>query len=1049
MSEQNVKSSSSSPKRSGWGKKLLCVFGVLVLLVVILFFVVTSGAFLKGVILPKVGASMNADITAGDVALSPFSQLELHDLKVTPKGKETLLTTALVRVRYSLFSIIGGKIIVPEVTIESPVVTLVTEADGSSNLDPITKQASAQSKPAPSSSKSSAPPTIDIKSVALKNATVRTTKNFKDGTHQVIELSNVNFSLADLKNGATGKMEVSAAIAMDDTVTNTVGSLMAKLNGSFTFDLTQDLKPGKVNGKLSLAVNEAKGGLAQLAALTADVDCEATPTEIKQMSLKFAQSGQALGEVRVSGPFDAAKSEGKLTVSVLSIDKRVLNLAGAASGMDFGTTMINSTNVIELTKGGAVIMASGQLDAAHARVTTKAGQTTPTLDLRVDYAVTVDNAAKTALLQKLDIAGQQDSKSFLQGALTSPMMVSFGGAAGTMGDAAFNLTVNDLSLDPWRAFAADMAPAGMVNVKLKVLSQQGGKTMVFDLDSGVTGLGAKVNDQTISGVGVAVKAHGTAASTGAASLNQIKLDSYTLDVTQQGQSALAVSGSGTVDSATQDADLQLTVQAALARLLAIVPQPGLTVDSGTVDFKGHVTKKQQDQAVNAKIVLAGLTGKSGNNKFSNLGATVDLDAGAKGQQMEVRTGMLTLTPTERAKNEIRLTGTIDMTKPTAISGNLKLASDAVDVTHFYDVMEGNTNAASAPVVKAQAQASDNNKEPDAVKLPVGNFVFEINVGHFYLREVEAANFQMITKIEGSHVVIKPAQLTLNAAPINGSVDLNLGVPGYVYDVNFTADKIPLAPLVNSFAPDRKGQISGFTTAGAQIKGAGVTGTSLQKNLAGQFNFLSTNMNLSLTNVKSPMITSVINTVVGLPDLIRNPTAILGNLLNKGKSTGTQNTGFTDQLTAAPIDVMLVNAQAANGKVQLQQTEVRSKAFQILAKGEIAIAPILTNSTIQIPVSVTLSRDLAGKLGLVTKDTPTNGVYVPLPDFLKLKGTVGKPGKDIDAMALLSFAAKTAGGVGGQTGGAAKDKASSLIDAASGLFGGKKSTPAPAKDQKKP
>ena len=209
------------------------------------------------------------------------------------------------------------------------------------------------------------------------------------------------------------------------------------------------------------------------------------------------------------------------------------------------------------------------------------------------------------------------------------------------------------------------------------------------------------------------------------------------------------------------------------------------------------------------------------------------------------------------------------------------------------------------------------------------------------------------------------------------------------------------------------------------------------------------MNLSLTNVKSPMITSVINTVVGLPDLIRNPTAILGNLLNKGKSTGTQNTGFTDQLTAAPIDVMLVNAQAANGKVQLQQTEVRSKAFQILAKGEIAIAPILTNSTIQIPVSVTLSRDLAGKLGLVTKDTPTNGVYVPLPDFLKLKGTVGKPGKDIDAMALLSFAAKTAGGVGGQTGGAAKDKASSLIDAASGLFGGKKSTPAPAKDQKKP
>jgi hypothetical protein len=116
----------------------------------------------------------------------------------------------------------------------------------------------------------------------------------------------------------------------------------------------------------------------------------------------------------------------------------------------------------------------------------------------------------------------------------------------------------------------------------------------------------------------------------------------------------------------------------------------------------------------------------------------------------------------------------------------------------------------------------------------------------------------------------------------------------------------------------------------------------------------------------------------------------------------------------------------------------------MAAGDITLAPALTNSTINIPVGITLSRALADKVGLVSKDTPTNAVYVALPDFLKLKGTVGKPDKDINTMALLAFAAKTAGGVAKQTGGAATDTVGSLLDAAAGLFGGKKATtPQPA------
>jgi len=128
-----------------------------------------------------------------------------------------------------------------------------------------------------------------------------------------------------------------------------------------------------------------------------------------------------------------------------------------------------------------------------------------------------------------------------------------------------------------------------------------------------------------------------------------------------------------------------------------------------------------------------------------------------------------------------------------------------------------------------------------------------------------------------------------------------------------------------------------------------------------------------------------------------------------------------------------------GKVLLQSTEVRSAAFQALAAGQIVLEANLTNSTIAIPVQVTLNRSLASQINLVSASTPTNAVYVALPDFLKLEGTIGKPQAKIDKLALVELAAKTGGGVLKGIGGAGGEKAGSALNAIGGLFGGSKST----------
>ena len=63
-----------------------------VVLAVVAYFVATSSAFFKAVVLPKVSAALHADVSVSDASISPFSKVELLDLKVTPAEREKDVT---------------------------------------------------------------------------------------------------------------------------------------------------------------------------------------------------------------------------------------------------------------------------------------------------------------------------------------------------------------------------------------------------------------------------------------------------------------------------------------------------------------------------------------------------------------------------------------------------------------------------------------------------------------------------------------------------------------------------------------------------------------------------------------------------------------------------------------------------------------------------------------------------------------------------------------------------------------------------------------------
>ncbi|WP_040550860.1 AsmA family protein, partial [Pedosphaera parvula] len=932
---------------------------------------------------------------------------------------------------------------------------------------------------------------------------VRMVKNYKEnGARDITEVSGLNFELTNLKNGQQGKMTLAGNINVDNRppapATNAL--MQAVMVGNFAIIPTADLKGGSVNGNAHLDVQKGAGSLSQLATLSAIIDCDITPTDIKQLALRFQKAGANLGELRVNGPFDMAKTEGHLNVQLAGIDKNALNLAGAQSGIDFGTTVMNSTNHVDLANAGKQIALKGAFNINQLRVT-RANQTTPTLDIVSDYNLNVDTDKKQALINALNINGSENQQSFLQGGLTSPMSVAWGNEANPVGDSAFKLGINKLNLADWRPFLGGTLVNGIVNLAANVSSQQSGKKLGFDVSSDVTGMELNLATNHITQTDVHFQTKGEAAN-----LNEFNLQQIGMQLNHAGQQALSFTANGTFNKTTQAADLQIALDGSLVRLLDIMSSPDIKATSGSLQLKGHVVQNQTSKTVTGNFALADFTGQMQSNRFDHFGTTADLDVAMNGSQLQIRkangavtqgqtvggkfdvtgdydtdkkAGQFTaklvdfnenalrpflasalkdkqlvsvlvnatssakldpqgessvkadfqlaklvvsdptqkttptpleakfqvdaglqkqvatirqfhiaLTPTARATNDMTLTGQVDMSQTNATSANLKLKADSIDVTPYYDIFAGKKSEKSAASQQAQAQPQPAaatqaaaNTEPPAVNLPLRNSTVDVSIGRFYLRQVEITNWLTTVKIDGGHVLLNPFKLALNGAPVNANADLNLGVPGYQYDVGFSADRIPIAPIADSFAPQYQGQAKGDLIANAQIKGAGTTGVNLKKNLNGQLNFAFTNANIVLT--QSKFFQNVLGTVAFV---IQEP-----------------------DLTNSPVKYILANVKMGDGSINLTQFKMASDTFSAQSQGVIPIADVVTNSPINnLPLQLSLRQSIAQKARLAPATSATNNDYVALPTFVTVQGTVGNPKANVDKVALGRIIADATG-----------------------------------------
>ena len=280
---------------------------------------------------------------------------------------------------------------------------------------------------------------------------------------------------------------------------------------------------------------------------------------------------------------------------------------------------------------------------------------------------------------------------------------------------------------------------------------------------------------------------------------------------------------------------------------------------------------------------------------------------------------------------------------------------------------------------------------------------------FYLHDIAITNWQTTVKVDGGKIALDPCKLTLNGAPVNASVNLDLSVKGWIYALTLLLDKVPLEPIANTFSPTTRGQYQGLLLVDAKINGAGVTGASMQRNLSGQASFTFTNANIQLMGPKTSKLVVPIATLLNV-----------------------------SEITKSPLDWLDAHTELGGGNIKLTAVTMQSAAFEARTQGVIPIADVLTNSPLNLPVEFSLRRSLADKSGLLPANTPTNAAYAKLPDFVTVKGTMGNPQTDMNKLALSGLLLQSGAGIAGKLGVNVGDKGGNVIQGVGGLLTGQKS-----------
>lgn len=1085
------------------------------------YFLLTRSAVLKALVLPRLGAALQARVTADTIVLRPWSEVRLTAVELTPAGEPTLFRAAEVAVRYDLLSVLRGRYVLPEVRLDRPEVHLEVRRDGRSNLDPLlVRPAATAAETVPTA------PELDVGSLTLRGARVVWCREDPAGGRQCTTLTNLDFTLSGLKNGGTARLTLSSSLAqVNTTPQGTTDTLDGRLQGELSVGLNRLLGLELLEGSLRLEVPRATGLLEPAQQLVTTLTLGLTPEEIRPSRLRFERAGQVLGELRVSGPFQLPRREGRIAWELTNLGRPALAVAGAPWGLDFGDATLAGNGFVDLRQRGQRLNAGLQLEARRLSVKW-AERATPLLDLQFELRGNADLQEQTAYVERLSLTARQDGRDLLHLASQRALNLSWRrDEPRAAAPATVNVALTDLRLADWRPWLPTNLLHGVVNLQAALTSAQDGRQLTLDFTNALERIDWLAGDQSYRDLAAALsgrlrlreyrelsleqarfevreadtpllrgqatasvdtrelsgngqfnaegelpellrrhpvpevafqrgrlrlsallnwsRSRSTASCTAllgdlAGRVGGYTLEGYSAEFELSGDLAgekltlrrLGLSAregprsggsgelSGLLDAAAQSAHFTLNLsglnQTALRPFLPVLPG-GVDLTALTLNASGELQHQAPALPVGApaelpafQSLLASLGEGRGETRL-RLSATaptlvlsnrararlaalnntgLQLELTRQGDRWTLGTNWLDFPPTARAAtNRLTFTGSLDLSPTNPAPGMLTLRAAVLDLDPLLDfssVFEAAPATASTPPVET---------EPPPLNLPLPRLTADLQVDQLHLRTLVLRDWTARTVLDQGRLALQPCSLKVSEAPLSTALRLDLTRPGYGYEVEVDAPALPLAPLVDAFAPDYAGQIHGELNARIHLAGAGVTASNWQRQLTGQITLTTTNLHYPIATPRVRKLLTALATALRLQALATSPLTLVSARLNFGQ-----------------------------GRIAIQPLTAASAAFWAEGTGEIRWAPVLTNSPIDLPLQIALREDLARQIKLAQlRPTPRTN-YLALPPFVKVAGTLGAPETELDKLRL---AALLAGGVGGALGGTAGEAVQSV------------------------
>ncbi|MBI1178376.1 hypothetical protein GC207_13150 [bacterium] len=574
-------------KKANRGKRWLVAAVVVVILMVVGWFILTSGAVIKAMVLPRVASAIHADLTVDDVSLSPFSGIELTNLKLAPAGGKPIVEAQRADVKYHLFQLIGGTIAVDQVELVQPRITVRQRADGGSDLQDwlagLSKGTNAAASQ-PTGSGGGKPPQLAIGSVTIKDGTLLLESTAKDGSVSHLGVGSLDFTLDQLKNGVASQIKLGAVVNLEklDRQGAKAESLSANLDLDAKANLGADLMPSQANVKLSTKIANATGSFSQVAGLMTELTVQGSMAKIDELKLAFLRDGKTTGELTVSGSFDQTAGAGAFDVAITNLPPGLLAVAASSVGSTFDLAGFVSTNHVTIAGSGKQIGATGKFKL-NGLVAHKEGKSTPRLDLDLNYATVATPDSGSLVLSSLGLNAQQNGNALLDVQTKQPFHYNWKGAPTTNQNSDLSLTLTNLNVAEWQPLTGPVPLDGTVGVAASIHGNSSGNELAVQLNGSLDRAALSVSSNKVDQLAASFNFAGNVQS-----MNDLEVKQLATKLTHAGKPVidLSASGKGTISSPAVDLQTKLNVD--LPQAAGLAGTLPMTLRQGTLTYDGSV-----------------------------------------------------------------------------------------------------------------------------------------------------------------------------------------------------------------------------------------------------------------------------------------------------------------------------------------------------------------------------------------------------------------------------------------------------------------------------